>query len=183
MTAIDRSKRLTSQRVKTILAEWFAMRRPSAVEFKEESAPKNSPHEDDYSIVYESVFLPEALDQARVEIWVTDDGNVAIGFEKQDRIARRLGVKGGSDRFAAGHEPCAMTEAGLLSLLDRIADGEIAILATVLPLVGLTSTKAVVTDDNLKMLSSKGYTPIDWLSDISPAEFLNKDDLLRFRRW
>jgi hypothetical protein len=108
---------------------------------------------------------------------------VAIGLETFRRIAQRLGAKAVTDRFAAGHEPHIMTEAGLLQLLNLIAEGEVAISPKIVPLVGLHSAAAVVRNSNLVSLVAAGYEPTTWLKGISDVEFSRRDDLLHFRRW
>lgn len=136
-----------------------------------------------YEVRYEAVFEPTSVDQARVEVWLSADGGVAVGFERVKRVAERLGMKVQDDRFAAGHEPHRMTETGLLLLLEMVADGEIAIESTVMPFLGLTSTKAVVTHDVLKALVSQGYAPVNWLKAMNRTEFSDRTDVLQFRRW
>lgn len=134
---------LALERVRHLLSTWFATKHATTVAFREETNP--TPDLDArYTVAYEAIFEPSSLDQARVELWVTTEGHVAIGFESHKRVAERLGVNGGHDRFATGHEPHRMSESGLLAVLDLIADGKIAISWTVIPLIGLISTKAVV---------------------------------------
>ncbi len=168
------------ERVRQLSSEWFVTRHTARVEFREGTQPENDP-QDDYLIAYEAVFEPGSLDQARVELWVTPDGYIAIGFERWKRIAERLDIKCGNNRFAAGHEPQCMSESGLLAILDLIADGQIAISSSVIPLFGLVSTKAVVCHGILDELVSKGYSPTNWLKGVSQKKF--STHLLQYRQW
>jgi hypothetical protein len=52
--AANLSKGTTRQ----LLAEWFATKKGAAVEFREETEPKNDPQSDDYFVVYEAFFEP-----------------------------------------------------------------------------------------------------------------------------
>lgn len=173
---------LTPERAKVLLSEWFISKHTTTVVFREETNPKNDPH-DDYLIGYEAIFEPKSLEHAYIHIGVTPDGYVAIGFERWERIAERLGAKNSSVRFAAGHEPCFISESGLLAILDLIANGQIAIAPTVIPLIGLVSTKAKVLQDVLEELISKGYSSVSWLNGVSQTEFSEKGRLLQFSRW
>lgn len=165
-----------------LLREWFESRRPTPVTLEETRDPKNDPYVT-YQVSYEAVFAPTSLDQARVEVWVTTDGRVAIGFEKASRVAERLNVRAVQDRFAAGHEPHDLSEAGLLSLLTRIADGGLALSPVVIPLVGLYSARAVVRDSALRDLTAAGYGPTKWLRSINDREFSTRRGSLHFGRW
>lgn len=173
---------LTPERVQQVLTEWFSRSHPTTVHFKEVTEPAPDPNAD-YLVVYEAIFEPSSLDQARVELWVTKEGNVALGFERQKRIAERLGVKSKSNRFVAGHEPRRMFESDLLKILDLIATGQIAIDPTVIPIFGLISTKAVASRDVLEHLDFMSYSPLIWLKEVSKTEFSKEEHFLRFRPW
>lgn len=63
---------------------------------------------DDYQVVLEAVFQPDDLDRARLELWLTPDGYVAVGVETRERVALRLGLRPGwryKRAFADGFEP------------------------------------------------------------------------------
>lgn len=183
MVASIEISKLKPERVRQLLSEWFAKMQPKTIAFNEETNPKKD-SDDSYEVAYEAVFEPQALDQARVEIWVTSNGAVAIGFENRKRIAQRLGVRGEQVRFAAGHEPSFVSESYLLAILDLIADGQIAISATVVPVVGLINTKAVVLQDVLQeIVAKKGISPVDWLKGVNKIEFSNNGRFLKYRSW
>jgi len=173
---------ISPERAKELLTHWFHQRGARTVAFVQEENPQPDP-DARYTVVYEARFKPSVLDQAQVEIWVTHDGEVAIGFETTARIAERLGTKSGRDRFAAGHEPARMSEAGMLALLDLIANGDLAIVAIVVPLLGLTGTEAVLLRGDLDALKSLGYSPTDWIRKPRTRKSIPSRHLLKFQPW
>ena len=187
MAARNNLPELRPERARQLLSEWFATRHTTSVAFREETNPKNDP-QDDYLIAYEAVFEPDSLDQAYVDIGVTPDGCVAIGFETRERIAARLGVKNRRSGFASGHEPYPLSEQGLLAILDVIANGQIAIPTKVLPWIGLGPFgvglfKALVLPESLETLVANGYGPVTWLQAAKQSEFSVGDHFLHFRPW
>lgn len=138
------------------LAEWFDSRNPHGVEFRESVLPEID-RSDDYAIVYEAVFEPDDVTRSRIEIWVADDGAVAVGFETRERVAMRLGARPGRPGFAVGNEPVDMGLPGLLALLDCIADGELAINARSV-LGVLAGVHAYVSPAVYEKLDGAGFT-------------------------
>jgi len=122
------------------LKKWLLAKGLVSVDFREVTDPAYDP-QDDYRVVYEAHFLPEATQQARLEIHLTDDGYVGIGFETRQRVANRLRVRNQRDGFAGGFEPSLRQMDKLLSILDCVADGEVIVRARVLPCFGLGQTK------------------------------------------
>ena len=153
------------------LGRWFATRRTAGITFRETSTPIHDPNAE-YEVVYEAIFEPNALDQLRLEIWATAQGDLAIGLETRERVARRLRGKYQSKRFVAGHEPVSIPESGLLKLLDVVATGRLSISAVSIPFLGLVSTRAIAPDDVIRELSDSGYTHAGWV---------HRQD--RFGRW
>lgn len=178
MGASDSEEAFNLQHLRGVLAEWFRQRKPDGVRFVENTQPQEDP-DSRYTAVYEAVFEPSQLDKCRVELWLTTDGQIALGIEKRNRIASRLGIKNRQDGFAAGHEPRQVTQEGLMALLTFVANGEIAITTTTVPILGLNKAKAVVHSSSYDALSSKGYDCDRWLG-ISD-EFQASD--LRFKPW
>jgi hypothetical protein len=97
--------------------------------------------QDDYRVVYQAEFLPDAPQQARLEVHLTDDGYVGIGFETRQRVANRLGIRNQQDGFAGGFEPSLRQMDKLLFILDCLAAGEVIVRARVLPCYGLGRTR------------------------------------------
>ncbi len=173
---------LTPTTVRETLTEWFAKRKAGDVEFRERTTPASDPDARD-RVSYQAVFEPVALDRARVELSVTAEGHIAIGYETRTRMAERLGVNGDKGCFAAGHKPHRMTKPGLLAVLDAAADGDIAITSVVLPVLGLVATRAVMRREGLQKLGGKGYAPLGWLEGERKAVLPSTSHLLRFYKW
>jgi hypothetical protein len=132
------------------------------VAFREMLDPATAPGSD-YHVAYEAIFEPAALDRARVEVAVTMEGDVSIGFETRKRVAKRFGLGYRRSRVADGHDPVPMTESGLEALLGSVANGDIAISARVVPVLGLVSTRALVLREKFDSLVSMGYGAATWL--------------------
>jgi hypothetical protein len=119
-----------------LFSSWFASKSAPDISFRE-SFPSTHDPADDYKVVYEAIFEPQSLDKARVEIWLTDKGDIAFGFETRQRIAARLSVANWRKGFAAGHEPRALSRDGVVALLSAISDGKL--LLNVRTILGLSS--------------------------------------------
>ena len=149
-----------SERTRRSLSRWLADRNFGSVQFTEDTNPAADP-DGSYQLDYVATFDPPSLRQVRVEVWVTDEGEIAVGLERFGRVADRLGVRCSlNDRraFAAGHEPLAVSDAGLLGLLDLVADGELALSVACVPLAGLLGVAAVLPDGAPGALVSSGYS-------------------------
>ena len=95
----------------------------------EDLAPVNDKYAD-YHVAYKAVITPQRLDQARLELWVTDAAHLAVGIEKRVRIAERLGVRTGSSfPFIAGHEPRVVPVVVLEKLVEAVGSGALIIRA------------------------------------------------------
>jgi hypothetical protein len=149
---------LSKDRIRQLLVEWFATKQAAVVKFREETEPKNDPH-DNYFVVYEACFEPSSPNQMRVEILVTTDGHVSVGIETRNRLANRLGVKNLREGFVVGHEPTAMTEKSLLAILDLICDGQLSISVNIWPWLGLGGTRPELLPQFQELLKSTGYDP------------------------
>src|SRR5262245_32297346 len=63
------TRRIAPEELRAALQAWFAARKPSAVEFRENLQPE--PDDGNlYTVCYEAYFEPHALDQAYLEVWV-----------------------------------------------------------------------------------------------------------------
>jgi hypothetical protein len=161
------------------LTKWFRSTGASGqVAFREVIDPPADP-QDDYIVAYEAIFEPANLDRARMEVWLIDDGYVAIGLEKRERIAERLGVRANQTRFAAGHEPRALSVPDVLSLLDAAAMGDLVIVARANRLFGLWSTKAALDPVTYDRLNAGGHRDLDWIARLGH----HWGHILRFRPW
>jgi hypothetical protein len=168
-----------------LLSSWLVGKIAPDISFRE-SFPSTRDPADDYNVVYEAIFEPQTLDKARIEIWVTDKGNVAFGFETRQRIAARLSVANWRKGFAAGHEPRALSREGVVALLNAISEGKL--LLNIRTIVGvLAGVRAVVSEKNRQVLNSAGYDNTDWIGilreSLMPLRFGISSTLVRFRPW
>jgi hypothetical protein len=168
-----------------LLSSWFASKMVPEISFRE-SFPTTHDSSDDYKVVYEAIFEPQTLDKAYVEIWVTDEGNIAFGFETRQRIAKRLSVayRRKRKRFAAGHEPTSLTQDGVLALLGAISDGKL-LLSTRTFFGVLDGTQAVMWKNDRQDLESAGCDYVRWIGVArEPIVGLGiLGSLVRFRPW
>jgi len=174
---------MSPEQLRKVLASCLQEKQTTGIRFIETTNPEEDPYSR-YTVAYEAVLEPNTLDKARIEIWLTTEGAIAIGLETKNRIADRLGIKGGQYKiFAAGHEPTDVTKCGLLALLNVVAEGKIAISATCLPLLGLVKTKAVLLHDTDTFLAANGYNARWWLTAVGDFESDASSTVLRFTPW
>ena len=168
--------------LRTLLANWRAERRWTGVQFRETTTPSAPTFQDDYNVIYEAVFEPTAIHQARIELWLASSGHIAVGIETKERIAYRLGVKKAVKGFAAGHEPQAISEIGLRALLNAVADGHLSI--RVKPsLLTLDSTRAVITRSDMSGLVAEGRMKYPWIEIRESSARPLFGHLLGTQRW
>jgi hypothetical protein len=168
-----------------LLSSWFAGKDVPDITFRE-SFPATQDRADDYNVVYEAIFEPQTLDKARIEIWVTDEGNVAFGFETRQRIAARFAVANWRKGFAAGHEPRALSRDGVVALLSTISEGKLLLrIRTIFGVLG--GIRAAMSEGDRQVLKSAGYDYIDWIGiprePIVPLRFGIPGTHVRFRPW
>lgn len=163
VSKVDSAGLVDPRRGSELLRNWFTARDSDSVDFTEEFDPEID-RNDDYVVAYEARFSPEDLRRARVEVWITEKGLVAFGFEKETRVGMRVGKRVRGDSFATGMEPAGVSEKELISLLNLSAEGRIGLLATVLPVFGVVSVRALVADgtkQGIGLVSSA----FDWLHE------------------
>lgn len=176
------SEHLVCESIRQSLTAWFEKNQLSSIKFLENLTPANDQYAD-YRICYEAVFEPSSLDQARVELWVSDKGYVSIGFESRERVAKRLSVPNRKDGFAAGYEPLPIPIEGLLANLEKIANGEVALSVLVLPWFGLGRTKAVMLDGAFRDLHEQDENIKFWLHPVQRFQSNSVVRTLRFSPW
>lgn len=169
-------------RIRALIADWFRQRAPGSVRLTHVDRPKPD-HHASYTVVYEAIFEPVSLYMARLEIWVTQDGQWAIGLETFDRLARRLSVGCRRSGFAAGHEPIGGAGESLLKLMDVVAGGQIAIETTSPPVVGLIGTRAIARDSTLALLREHRYPALGWLHQVSDSAAFTLSNVVQFGQW
>lgn len=170
--------------VSHLIRRWIHERQLDPFPFSEEMDPQDDPNGyDDYQLSFRAALLPAALDRMQVHVRLTTDNAVGIGVESQSRIARRLGVRClNSQRYAGGSELTDISGPGLIALLDLIAGGQLGIKTTVLPLIGLVSTKAVVEFNAFKKLVASSHPLLAWLQIVDERQF-HHPRVLHFQPW
>ena len=153
---------MTPEEIEAAILRWRSGRpRWLDVEFREAHSPGRG-RGDDYNVSYEAVFEPTALDKARLELWVTDTGYTAVGFESYDRLIQRLKVRCLRRGFVAGHEPRLVGPSAVSGILDAVADGKVQ-LRFIAKLGLLLRTKAEMSASDLALLEESGYDRADWV--------------------
>jgi hypothetical protein len=168
-------------RLRESITAWWRGREIRSVDFHEFENPQSDP-DSRFTVTYEAVFEPRSLDQARLELWITEAGEVAIGFETRDRVASRLGVRNRRQGFAAGHEPREVSERWLREAIEMVALGDIAVAARTIPLVGLSKTIALVAPPRLATLQGLDPVAAAWLKGAT-AKVSAITRLVRYERW
>lgn len=85
-----------------------------------------------YLTEIEVVFEPARLDQGRLEIWRTTEGDVAIGVETWGRVGQRLGARPWRSGFAIGHEPQSLSIQEIERVYHVVRSGQFTLDAAVL---------------------------------------------------
>jgi hypothetical protein len=176
---------MSPEDLRELLASWFSGRSVTGVSFHE-VIPTSYDSNDDYKVVYEAVFEPQSLEKARIEIWLTEEGRLALGFETRRRVATRLGLANWRNGFASGHEPGVVTPEGLLALLTVAAEGKIMLqLKTVFGVLGRIS--AAMTKGDRRILEAAGYAHVSWISIVKDRSarsgFPRLERLVRYWPW
>lgn len=173
---------MNAQTLGLALADWLKARRWQHTHLTHNADPRVDPHAA-YTVTYEAVFEPESGSAARVEVWLTATEEIAVGIDSCERAARRLAVRHQRSGFAGGHEPLAVSIGGLLTLLELVAAGNVRIRTSVIPVIGLVATKAVVSSESLSTLREKQYPTEHWLDVVDASKFSSEDQLVSFDHW
>jgi hypothetical protein len=172
------------ENVKSIFSAWNPETLSAAgINFKETSDPTLHPN-DDYRVIYEASFEPNALDKARIEFWVTDTGHVAIGIETYERITKRTRLMAFRGGFALGHEPRSVSEKALQILFDAVSHGRVTI-SVYSFLRTITSIELFLKSSDYQMLTEAGYQP-KWISLMGNkvnSSLIYSDTMLMYRPW
>ena len=174
-----------AEEIRSALARLVAERSFSKVIFREAISPSNNPMEDDYVVTYEGVFLPADLEHAYLKIFVTEIGEVGIGFETRERLSQRLGIRLRTRKkaFAAGRELASISADELINFVTVVAQGDVTLHAHV-GVMGLGRVNAIVKPDVAKAISGRYVRHWDWLT-ISARELPDSPQtrVVRFEPW
>lgn len=171
---------MSNQEIIKQIESWFSRRNPVHVKLIRNDQPPRDPN-DDYRVVFEIVFQPEDCRRARIELWLTDVGYIGLGIEQRRRVARALGLKSTSPRFAGGFEPMDVPYQAIEKFLDLVADGRFAMRYVVVPFIGVLYTKPSVEAVELKKLREIGFPASSYLAAIESPLVLSKT--LRYESW
>jgi hypothetical protein len=111
------------------LKDWYKKKSYSKVSLTINELDVKAQEQDDYTVLYELIFESKSLEQGLVEIWITVDGYIGIGFERDCRISKRLGLRKNSysNVFAGGIEPICINIETVIIFLELISDGKVFI--------------------------------------------------------
>lgn len=174
----NKSEQLNFSEVHSFLKTWFDDLGAKDIQLIENFNPTKDPNAS-YVATYEAKFEPSALNKARLEIWVTEKGEIGFGFESYSRLGRRINMIKNSDRFIMGIEPQFLSLKSLKKILELVAGGRIAVNYRTLPLIGLISAKAIVESEDMKDLKQNGLPAVNNLSAGDTAS-LNS---VKFKPW
>jgi hypothetical protein len=151
----DMNQRIDPTRLSAEIRQWMQLKQFNDVELRETSEPSWDENED-YKLIYCAELLPKKAAQAKLEIHLSDKGNLGLGLETRQRIASHLGVRNHRHGFADGFEPLLLSTDELIRILDLVACGEVTVLARTIPWYGLgataSSVKSVDKTDNADVL-------------------------------
>ncbi|GEM_PF-7130627 len=159
---------------------WFRKRNPKHVKMLRNDQPSQDP-DDDYQVVFEIVFEPHDSRRARIELWLTESGNIGLGIEQRRRVARALDLQSTSPRFAGGFEPMKVPYQAIEKFLDLVADGRLAMRYVVVPLFGILYSMPSLQLAEIENLKEIGFPVSDCLMTAESPHVLTKT--LRYEPW
>jgi hypothetical protein len=143
-----------------------------------EPVPQPMSPGDDYAVVYEAVFEPSSLTKASIEIWITDEGNVGIGFERISRIRKRFKARGvgiGS-KFVAGNEPMPVEQKTLAFILEAAANGKFLIVYSKL-LDIVFCLRTYIMRERTEDMRESPFPALRWVRPYNPNRFLSSSGM------
>lgn len=159
---------------------WISKNAAPGIELRICTKPSND-DDDDYSVSCEVRFEPVNKACARVELWLTRDGAIAVGFETNKRLSELSGIDCGDNGFASGNEPVAkLGLRGVNALLDAVAAGELMV--TIKPrLFSGPRTVAIAPAPIRERLHRESGGAFLWIRD--EAACRDKGRVLSFEPW
>lgn len=159
---------------------WIAQHSISGIELGICTDPAND-DDDDYSVACEVRFEPVRKSCARLELWLTKDGAIAVGFETKKRVSELTGIDCGNAGFASGSEPLEkLALGGVNALLNKVADGKLKIAVKPRPFSG-PRIAAVASAATTEWLRQESQGALSWIRD--EAAFRETGRILEFEPW
>lgn len=115
--------RISVQMAEAIVNEWRASAPLIPCVVRHPNSREDDQSYPGYTVLFEAIFEPRRLDQARLEVWFTSSGHTAIGIETWSRASRRLGLRAWRKGFAIGHEPRDVSVEQLEQIHTRVSSG------------------------------------------------------------
>lgn len=168
--------------ISRILNEWFERKSLKHV-LMEEKFGKNQGTNSDYVEVYSCIFEPQNLHEARVEVFLTEDGLIGFGLEKWSRLFLRKNRKTNCVWFVAGKEPHTINSEALLRLLELFSRGSFYVKGFAFPVFGIQSSKVFINSDLMDQIRSTGYEIPNWLKIAKNQHEKSSATLFRFKQW
>lgn len=174
----NKSEKLNSSEIQNFLKSWFDNLGASEIQLIENLNPVKDPNSS-YDVSYEAKFESTVLDKARLEIWVTEKGEIGFGFETYRRLGQRINKLNNNSRFIMGIEPHFLSRNCLKKILELISSGRVAVTYRALPFIGIISAKAVIEDQDLNELKQNGLSEVNNLS----SGDITRQDSIKFKPW
>lgn len=174
----NKSEQLNSSEVHAFLKTWFDGLDAKDIQLIENFNPTKDP-DASYEVTYEAKFEPTALDKARLEIWVTEKGEIGFGFESYSRLGQRINKLKNNSRFIMGIEPQFLSLNILKKILELVSSGRVAVIYKTLPFIGIISAKALIDGQDLKELQQYGLSSVNNLS----AGDIASQNSIKFKPW
>lgn len=166
----------TASTAREFFGDWASKRKLTSVAVVHNDSPA-ADADSRYLVVYEVAFQPSDPEMAQLEFWITDTGEIGVGFERWHRIAERLGARTCKVGFVGGHEPRALSAQAVMAILECVARGSLSVTPRMLPVIGLVG--ATIQSPESAFLGQHGYDATGWLCDAKEAS----KSSLRFKPW
>lgn len=179
MEAVAVNSELTLTEVREFVQSWFKQSSFQNVNLVENLNPLDT-GEQRYRIIYECKFLPNNLEQAEFELWLSEDGEVSVGIDTVERVLKRKGIESKNKRSLSGFEPHKVSLSSLKFVLELVSSGNIQALMTRVPLLGYIDFRMGVELTTLKKIDEIKL-PFNWIREMSRSGFLT--DVHTYQSW
>jgi hypothetical protein len=120
---------LTAEKLSDAITVWKSSNVPSEIDYLQNTLPVVDDTREDYQVIFQCGFYPQADAKTMLEFWLTADGAVAVGVERLQRVAKRAHLQNSHDGFAGGFEPRKINVQQVLNICDLARNGALEIVA------------------------------------------------------